>query len=148
MACPKSLDFHTLSSTLSRTLSNFSPPRQSGSWDKLCTTVGSGVGLNRIERREPSQLGGIDRFSPWVDTSFMSAALKQWFAAILFGLSFKPLSTIAASVPNFPPNPVGEKLYRAQFYHELFPVVIIALLLMAYLIFKIVSKIRKPHFPR
>ena len=62
----------------------------------------------------------------------MRAARFSGVTAILLGLAIKPLSILAASVPNFPPNPVGEKLYRTQLYHEmLLPVVTIACALVA-----------------
>ncbi len=37
---------------------------------------------------------------------------------MLLGLALKPISILAASVPNFPPDPVGEKLYRGHVYHQ------------------------------
>ena len=60
-----------------------------------------------------------------------------------------PLATIAASVPNFPPNPVGEKLYRTQLSHELIPLVVIlvcALLAMC-VVWRLGHKAHKPDSP-
>jgi hypothetical protein len=58
-------------------------------------------------------------------------------------------SSFAASVPNFPPNPVGEKLYRTQLYHEtLFPVlVLICVLLVVYIVHRISHKDGKSDSP-
>ncbi len=65
----------------------------------------------------------------------MKAGRISKVAAILTALAFCPVSLLAASVPNFPPNPVGEKLYREQMYHDmLLPVVIIAGALVAAII--------------
>jgi hypothetical protein len=64
-------------------------------------------------------------------------------------LVFACLCGFAASVPNFPPNPVGEKLYRTQLYHEtLFPVlVLICVLLVVYIVHRISHKDGKSDSP-
>ena len=42
-----------------------------------------------------------------------------------------PFYVLGASVPNFPPNPVGEKLYREHLFHgALFPITLIACTLL------------------
>ena len=52
----------------------------------------------------------------------LDLTLKLWFLT--------PLSALA-NVPNFPPNPVGERLYRNQLYHEaVLPVVILVCALL------------------
>jgi hypothetical protein len=64
-------------------------------------------------------------------------------------LLLSPLCLVAASVPNFPPNPVGEKLYRTQLYHEtLLPVALFVCALVAvYIVHRISEKGRKAHTP-
>lgn len=59
--------------------------------------------------------------------------MRAVFKPVAIGvLLLTPISMLGASVPNFPPNPVGEKLFRAQMYHEmLLPVVIIVCALLA-----------------
>jgi hypothetical protein len=63
------------------------------------------------------------------------------------GLALIPVSVLGASVPNFPPNPVGEGLYRGQLFHgALLPITIIACALLAACIVHIVArKTQKPH---
>ncbi len=62
----------------------------------------------------------------------MRTARTSGLAAILLGLALKPICILGASVPNFPPNPVGEKLYRGQLYQDtLLPVLIILCALLA-----------------
>ncbi len=73
---------------------------------------------------------------------------KAWFmvSATLTCFMLASLRILASSVPNFPPNPVGEKLYRGQLYNEtLLPVVIIAFALLAGCIIHIIS--RRFHKP-
>ncbi len=72
----------------------------------------------------------------------MNAARISGLSAILAGLLLKPICLVAASVPNFPPDPVGEKLYRVHVYHQaLFLVAIIACaLLAAFLVHKKVHR--------
>lgn len=79
----------------------------------------------------------------------MRTARTSGVFAILLGSALKPLSILAASVPNFPPNPVGEKLYRTQLFHEtLLPVVIIAgALLAAWVVHRIASGAHEPAAP-
>ncbi len=73
----------------------------------------------------------------------MRTARTSGLTAILLGLALKPFCILGASVPNFPPNPVGEKLYRGYLYHEtLLPVVIIAGALLAACIVHFVSRKR------
>ncbi len=62
----------------------------------------------------------------------------------MIALMLLPWSVLAASVPNFPPNPVGEKLYRGQLFREtLLPVVILVCALVAVGIVHLV--VRKRH---
>ncbi len=65
---------------------------------------------------------------------------------IRLGAFFAPPVLLAASVPNFPPNPVGEKLYRSQLTLELLlPVgIVVCALLAAYVALKLNRKNQKP----
>ncbi len=65
---------------------------------------------------------------------------------MFLGFALKPISIVAASVPNFRPDPIGEKLYRAHVYHQaLFMAAIIACALLAgYLVHKFARQDQKP----
>jgi hypothetical protein len=54
------------------------------------------------------------------------------------------MATLAASVANFPPNPIGEKLYRQHLYHEmlLLGAIVACVLLVTFLIHKFGPKAR------
>jgi hypothetical protein len=73
----------------------------------------------------------------------MRTACKVGLSGLLV---FGSLCGFAASVPNFPPNPVGEKLYRTQLYHEtLLPVVVlVCVLLFIFIAHRIGAKHDKP----
>jgi hypothetical protein len=91
-----------------------------------------------------SEAEGLDRCASPPDRSFMRAARASGAMATMLGLVLRPTAVLAASVPNFPPDPVGEKVYQAQLYHHmLLPVAIIAFALLAACLVHII--VRKAH---
>ena len=74
----------------------------------------------------------------------MSTAWTPGLTSILLGSIITPICAFGASVPNFPPDPVGEKLYRAELYHDtLLPVAIIGVALLATCVIRRIT--RKAH---
>jgi hypothetical protein len=79
----------------------------------------------------------------------MKTAQLSGLAAAFLSLVIQPLCALGASVPNFPPNPVGEKLYRTQLYHEtLLPLAIVAItILVAGVVHRISRRSRRSQSP-
>src|SRR5438270_1873735 len=65
------------------------------------------------------------------DRLVMKTARKRGLGLTVKACLLAPLTLLGASVPNFPPNPVGERLYRNQLYREaVLPVVIVVCALL------------------
>lgn len=88
----------------------------------------------------------IDRRSNGAHSFLVKTIRRPSVAAVLFGLAYNPVLTCRANVPNFTPDPAGEKLYREQLHHELLPLVILVVAFTAAcLVRRIVRKTRRTH---